>query len=147
MEFRRLTPKDKNDFRELMALFGEAFNEVETYIEKNPNDAYVSKILEKDHIIHLVAKESGKIVGGLVAYVLEKFEQERAEVYIYDLAVAPEKRRRGIATGLIKELRLISKGLGAWVLFVQADYVDSPAIKLYESLGQREEVLHFDIEV
>ncbi len=30
---------------------------------------------------------------------------------------------------------------------VQADYEDEPAIRLYESLGNREEVLHFDIEV
>ena len=33
------------------------------------------------------------------------------------------------------------------MIFVQADYVDPPAIRLYESLGTREEVLHFDIEV
>ena len=34
---------------------------------------------------------------------------------------------------------------GAFVIFVQADYGDDPAIALYESLGEREEVLHFDI--
>jgi aminoglycoside 3-N-acetyltransferase I len=33
------------------------------------------------------------------------------------------------------------------VIFVQADYVDAPAVALYEKLGRREEVLHFDIEV
>lgn len=27
------------------------------------------------------------MVGGLAAYVLPKFEQERSEVYIYDLAI------------------------------------------------------------
>jgi aminoglycoside 3-N-acetyltransferase I len=30
---------------------------------------------------------------------------------------------------------------------VQADRVDAPAIALYESLGTREEILHFDIPV
>jgi aminoglycoside 3-N-acetyltransferase I len=30
-------------------------------------------------------------------------------------------------------------------MFVQADRGDAPAIALYESLGTREEVLHFDI--
>jgi len=28
------------------------------------------------------------VVGGLAAYVLEKFEQQRREIYIYDLAVS-----------------------------------------------------------
>jgi aminoglycoside 3-N-acetyltransferase I len=31
------------------------------------------------------------------------------------------------------------------VIFVQADIGDDPAIKLYESLGTREDVHHFDI--
>jgi aminoglycoside 3-N-acetyltransferase I len=34
---------------------------------------------------------------------------------------------------------------GAWMIFVQADHGDDPAIRLYEGLGTREEVLHFDI--
>ena len=37
------------------------------------------------------------MTGALVAYVLEKFERERSEVYIYDLAVAATHRRQGIA--------------------------------------------------
>jgi aminoglycoside 3-N-acetyltransferase I len=30
---------------------------------------------------------------------------------------------------------------------VQADYGDDPAIALYEKLGRREDVMHFDIPV
>jgi benzoyl-CoA reductase/2-hydroxyglutaryl-CoA dehydratase subunit BcrC/BadD/HgdB len=36
---------------------------------------------------------------------------------------------------------------GASVIFVQADKGDTAAIKLYESLGTREDVYHFDIPV
>ena len=35
----------------------------------------------------------------------------------------------------------------AYVIFVQADPGDMPAIRLYESLGVREDVHHFDIPV
>lgn len=35
----------------------------------------------------------------------------------------------------------------AYVIFVQADVGDEPAIALYTKLGVREEVLHFDIAV
>jgi aminoglycoside 3-N-acetyltransferase I len=41
------------------------------------------------------------MVGGLTAYVFFKFEQERKEVYIYDLAVIQAHRRRHNATNLI----------------------------------------------
>lgn len=54
-------------------------------------------------------------------------------------------RRLGIATGLIALLKSIAKKRDAWVVFVQADLSDEPAINLYTKLGVRENVLHFDI--
>ena len=87
------------------------------------------------------------MVGGLAAYELKKFEQRRSEIYIYDLAVAETHRRRGIATALIEALKKIGRERGAWVIFVQADHGDDPAIALYTGLGVREDVLHFDIEM
>jgi aminoglycoside 3-N-acetyltransferase I len=89
------------------------------------------------------------VIGGLAAYELVKFEQERSEIYIYDLAVRAEARRRGIATRLIGELQQIAAKRGAWVIYVQADKgeEDQAAIALYERLGTREEVVHFDIAV
>jgi len=35
----------------------------------------------------------------------------------------------------------------AYVIFVQADTDDAPAIALYSKLGIREDVLHFDIAI
>ena len=55
--------------------------------------------------IALVAERDGETVGGLVAYVLRKCERERAEVYIYDLAVVESARRQGVATALIEALK------------------------------------------
>ncbi len=86
-------------------------------------------------------------MGGIAAYELHKFEQERSEIYIYDLAVAAAHRREGIATALIQELKKIAASRGAYVIFVQADIGDAPAIELYTKLGTREDVLHFDIPV
>jgi aminoglycoside 3-N-acetyltransferase I len=48
---------------------------------------------------------------------------------------------------LIAELTRIAAARGAYVIFVQADRDDRPAIALYESLGTREDVHHFDIPV
>ena len=56
-------------------------------------------------------------------------------------------RRRGLATGLISELRKIASERNVYIIFVQADTEDGPAIALYESLGTKETAYHFDIEV
>lgn len=129
----------------LLSLFGEAFNEVETYTGNQPGTGYLRKLLGGDSFIALAALTNGEVVGGLAAYELKKFEQERSEIYIYDLAVAAAQRRRGIATALIRELETIAVARGAYVVFVQADLGDEPAIALYSKLGTREDVLHFDI--
>jgi aminoglycoside 3-N-acetyltransferase I len=143
----QLTPADVQLLRALNELFGEAFADTATYGEEPPSDAYLEALLAKAHVIALVALVGGEVAGGLVAYELDKFERARSEVYIYDLAVGEPHRRRGIATALIGRLREIAAARGAWVIYVQADYVDPPAIALYEKLGVREEVLHFDIDV
>jgi aminoglycoside 3-N-acetyltransferase I len=145
--YKQLTSGDILLFKELLRVFGEAFEEISTYQDAIPSDTYLKSLLGKNYFIALVAQDGGSVVGGLAAYVLEKFEQERKEVYIYDLAVSKNHRRRGVATELIKQLKQIGKERGAYIIFVQADKVDTPAIKLYESLGTREDVYHFDITV
>ena len=131
----------------LLTVFGEAFGEPDTYGARRPSSGYLARLLGNDSFFALVALVGGKVVGGLAAYELRKFEQERAEIYIYDLAVAEPHRRKGIATALIRELQRIGARRGAYVIFVQADLGDDPAIELYSKLGTREDVLHFDIPV
>ena len=144
---KQLTAADLPLCRALNAMFGVAFAEPDTYGGQPPSDAYLAGLLGKPHVMALVALDGGSVVGGLVAYQLEKLEQARSEIYIYDLAVAETHRRQGIATALIRALGEIAKARGAWVMFVQADRTDPPAIRLYESLGTREDVHHFDIPV
>ena len=145
-DVRRLGPSDLEQVRSLNRMFGKAFEDPATFADAPPGDSYFQAILGRDEVIALAAIDRGDVVGGLVAYVLPKLEQERSEIYIYDLAVAEGRRREGIATALIAELRSIAAAIGAWVVYVQADYGDEPAIALYEKLGRREDVMHFDIE-
>jgi len=144
---KQLTAADLPLARALNTMFGAAFGEADTYEGRPPPDAYLARLLGKPHVIALVALDGASVVGGLVAYELEKLEQARSEVYIYDLAVSETHRRQGIATALIRALGKIAKDRGAWVMYVQADRTDPPAIRLYESLGTREDVHHFDIPV
>lgn len=145
--YRTLAETDVPLLKNLLTVFGEAFEEPDTYRSAMPSERYLRNLLGKQHFIALVALAGDTVVGGLVAYELQKFEQERKEIYIYDLAVSAEHRRKGVATSLIRELQRIASERGAYVIFVQADQGDTPAIRLYESLGKREDVHHFDIPV
>lgn len=133
----------------LLNVFGSAFNDMDTYTANPPSKNYLRRLLNGESFIALAAVAGDKVVGGVAAYELKKFEQERSEIYIYDLAVLSSHRRQGIATRLIEQLEKISATRGAYVMFVQADtdIEDQPAIALYTKLGTREEVLHFDLPV
>lgn len=149
LNIRLLTANDIALMDDLLRTLGEAFEELDTYTSKRPSDDYLRQLLSRDYFIALVAMKGGFVVGGIAAYELIKFEQERSEIYIYDLAVASGHRREGIATALIQSLQQIAAQRGAWVIFVQADtgIEDEPAIALYRKLGSPEKVLHFDIAV
>lgn len=145
--YKQLSGADVHLLHQLLLVFGEAFDELETYQDAVPSDAYLQALLEKPHFIALAAMDDNEVVGGLAAYELEKFEQERREIYIYDLAVVERRRRQGIASGLINELRRLARKRRVYVIYVQADPGDAPAIRLYESFGVKEDVHHFDIQV
>lgn len=147
ISIQQLSANDLTLMDRLLAVFGEAFDEVDTYSSSRPSAAYLKQLLGRDYFIAIAALKNGAVVGGLAAYELQKFEQERSEIYIYDLAVASDHRRKGIATALILELKKIAVARAAYVIFVQSDIGDDPAIALYTKLGVREDVLHFDIAV
>lgn len=147
LRIHRLCADDAELAGRLNAMFAEAFGDAESYAAARPGAAYHARVLAQDHVIALAAIEGETVVGGLVAYALDKLERARSEVYLYDLAVAAAHRRRGVATRLIERLRAFAQARGAWVVYVQADYGDDAAVALYTKLGVREDVMHFDIPV
>ena len=146
---KQITPDDLELMDALLETFGEVFDEMDTYVGNRPDPDYLRQLLESDNFIALVALKEKQVVAGLAAYELKKFEQQRSEIYIYDLAVSASHRRQGIATALIQHLGELAAKRGAYVIFVQADTgpEDEAAIALYSKLGNKENVLHFDIPV
>jgi aminoglycoside 3-N-acetyltransferase I len=142
---RVLASDDIAVLRSLVALFGEVFADRAAYIDSQPDDRYLRRLLATETFIAIAAVEASTVIGGLAAYVLPKFEQARSEIYIYDLAVHEAHRRNGVATSLIGELKKVAVQRGAYVIYVQADHGDDAAIALYTKLGKREDVMHFDI--
>lgn len=141
-----LAEGDVDALREMLSLFADAFEDPDTYLSRQPTDAWLGGLLASDTFVAVAAYMDGQLVGGLAAYLLRKFEQARSECYIYDLAVAEPFRRRGVASMMIRTLHEEAARRGAYVVFVQADYGDEPAVALYTKLGVREDVMHFDLD-
>ncbi len=142
---RLLTAADVDVMRSALALFGEVFDERDTYAAAQPTSEYLARLLARDTFVAIVALHDDIVVGAMAAYVLPKFEQARSEIYIYDLAVKADYRRQRVATAMIEALKRLAIEQGAYVIFVQADYGDDAAVALYGKLGAREDVMHFDI--
>ena len=144
-DIRILGEQDIASLRAMLSMFGTAFEDVATYAALQPGDSYLQRLLASRTFVALAAFRGSDVIGGIAGYVLPKFEQARSELYIYDLAVAEDWRRQGVATAMLGELARLAAERGIYVVFVQADRDDEPAIALYSKLGVREDVLHFDI--
>ena len=142
---RRLAANDSAQMNRLNAVFANAFEDAESYV--GADHTYLKERLGDPSCIVLAAfDENEEIIGGIVAYELKKLEQARSEIYLYDLAVHIEHRRKGVATALIEELRSVARAIGAYVIFVQADNIDHGAIALYRTFASEEITPHhFDI--
>lgn len=147
MNFLQLTSSEAQKVIELMDVFAAAFDDQENYASKKPSVGYIGKLLDNPHNIVLVAIDNDVVIAGLIAYELQKFEQERSELYVFDLAVSHSHRRQGVATGLISLLKEIGQSRNATSIFVQADNEDTPALALYQKLStaMHTDVTHFEL--
>jgi len=146
---RRLDATDLVAMKASLRLYGEMFSDHDSYQSKVPSDAYLLKLLGDETFLAVASFDAaGTIIGALAAYELRKFEQERSEVYIYDLAVDANHRRKGVATALIRTLGEAARERGVYVMFVQADIgeEDEAANALYRKLSTEMIVAnHYDI--
>lgn len=87
------------------------------------------QMIEKEDTEYFVAEEDGRLLGGCGLLLIA------GEGNITNVVVAPEARRRGVATGLLACLMEAGDraGLNAYTLEVRIS--NTPAIALYEKMG------------
>ena len=131
VQVRRLGARDRELARVTFDLMAEVFGEERDRL----SDKYLDELLGRSSVLVFAATEGGRAVGGLTAHLLPMTAYEGAEVFIYDVAVADEYRRRGVGRRLLGAISSEAKRLGASNLFVLADVVDTGALGFYRSLG------------
>lgn len=87
------------------------------------------RMIEKEDAAYFVAEEDGKILGGCGLLLIA------GEGNITNVVVAPQARRRGIATGLLTYLLSEGDRAGLTAYTLEVRVSNAAAIGLYEKLG------------
>ena len=87
------------------------------------------RMIEKEENAYFVAEEDGKILGGCGLLLIA------GEGNITNVVVAPQARRRGIATGLLTYLLSEGDRAGLTAYTLEVRVSNAAAIGLYEKLG------------
>lgn len=128
--WRRLSRGDERLARELFALMADAFDEPS---EPLP-DRYVEELMSDGSFWAVAAFDGDRVVGGITAHTIPMTRSLSAELFVYDLAVHADYRRRGVGAGLVATLRAQAAEAGVEVVFVPADKDDDRALAFYRAL-------------
>jgi aminoglycoside 3-N-acetyltransferase I len=109
---------------------------VERLAEQAP-PARPSELLADGRTILLAAfeGEEPEPVGFVLAYELLRRHGDPSQLFVYEVGVAPDARRRGVATELMRELGRIARARGIHHGFVLTNESNEAAMELYRSLG------------
>lgn len=137
IEIKKLTKEDIRLFSDLISVFATVF---EWDSNSLPGQLHLSRILENNNLIVLVAVKDNKVVGGLTVHVIENYDSEKPSAYIYDLAVLNNLQRKGIGKLLIQALNYYCNKNGFKDMFVQAETDDIHAVNFYRKTAVSSEL-------
>jgi aminoglycoside 3-N-acetyltransferase I len=92
-------------------------------------------LLADPRTLLLVAFDSERPVGFVLAHVLPRRHGDPAELFVYEVEVAESHRRRGIASALLARLGDLARERGIRSGFVLTEPDNGPANALYRDAG------------
>jgi len=102
--------------------------------DKLPQPSWVASFLREPTHHILIAYRNTRAVG-FITGVLMTHPDKGTEMFVYELAVAPEERRQGIARALLRELTAIAKEKRCYGMWVLTDDDNVAAVGAYRSGG------------
>lgn len=87
------------------------------------------QMIEKEDTAYYVAEEDGRLLGGCGLLMIA------GEGNITNVVVAPDARRRGVATGLLTHLLMEGDRAGLTAYTLEVRVSNAAAIGLYEKMG------------
>ena len=106
-----------------------------------PQPDAVSRFLSDPRHHILLAYENGKPVG-FVSGVELTHPDKGTEMFLYELAVDDEHRRRGVGTELVEALRGLAVEHGCYDMWVLTDDDNEAALRTYRKAGADQSSTH-----
>ena len=132
VKIKKLSPVDHELAREVISLFQEDDGIIEPAV---PDEEYLTALLRSNDFCLLVALVGKRPIAGLTAYVLPGYKQAKPKIYLYEIGVQPEWRKREIAKHLIFYLIEMGKTKGIEKIFAETSRHNKAAMRLFESTG------------
>ncbi|MTI71590.1 MAG: GNAT family N-acetyltransferase [Firmicutes bacterium] len=123
MEIRRLNVDDAEKVTNMVQEFRSVITK-----EKKVFDFLANK---KNYIIACL--DNKKVVGFVLGYELQRYDDQNNMIYIHEVNVLPKYRRQGVGKKMIKELKKISKDKYLSKMFLITKKSNLPAINLYKA--------------
>lgn len=127
MEVKKLNHNEVSDFRALIGIFKDVFENDEPI----SNDEHLSQLLSNPYFLAFVLRQNNEVVGGLTIYILQRYYGTKPIAYIYDVGISPKWQGQGFGKYLIAEVCQYCKVNGFEDAYVQAETDDIDAVNFY----------------
>lgn len=103
--------------------------------DRPPDEQATCEYLAHDRNYLLLAYLDDAPAGFVRGTELRRLDGPEKQMFLYEIGVAPEYQRRGVATALIRALEQLCRDRGFAEMFVFTNRSNVPAMRLYESTG------------
>lgn len=108
---------------------------VKRFKRQTVSPEYLQRFLGDSRNVLYVAEIGGKAEGFLLAYRLDRIDGLPPKVFVYEVDVLEESRRRGIGTQLMDAVRDMIRQEELTNAFVLTNYENEGAVAFYEATG------------
>lgn len=103
-----------------------------------PDHDHAQQFLSNKMNVLLVASDGDQPVGFILAYELERADNQPNMMFFYEVEVSESHRRQGMGKALVAEFKKLCKKRKVGKMFVLTDRGNLAARALYERTGGRE---------
>jgi len=127
MQIKKLEKSEISDFKALIEIFKEVFENDEKILESEQ----LGDLLSKPDFMVFVVTLDGNVIGGLTIYVLHRYYASKPLAYIYDVGISPMYQGKGFGKALMAEVCQFCKQNNFEDAYVEAESDDIDAVNFY----------------
>ena len=108
---------------------------VRVHKKREVTPEYMAALLADGRHWLVAALDGDRPVGFALAYELMRLDGTGPKVFLYEIGVVEEWRRRGVGRGIVERLKQLCRERGCQTMFVPTDEANVAAMHLYAATG------------